>query len=98
LNVVLFNVEKKETSSQDEIIKLLESSDDKIKVKALKSAVLMMLDGEPMPKILMTVIRFCINTDHHELKKVLMLFWEVVPKYDACHKLLPEMILVQYIG
>jgi len=51
-----------------------------------------------MPKILMTVIRFCINTDHHELKKVLMLFWEVVPKYDACHKLLPEMILVQYIG
>ena len=32
-----------------------------MKVKALKSAVLMMLDGEPMPKMLMTVIRFCIK-------------------------------------
>lgn len=55
---------------------------------------LLMLDGEPMPKVLMTVIRFCINTDHHELKKVLMLFWEIAPKYGVDSKLLPEMILV----
>mmetsp|Transcript_6230 Transcript_6230/g.26099 ORF Transcript_6230/g.26099 Transcript_6230/m.26099 type:complete len:924 (+) Transcript_6230:252-3023(+) len=54
----------------------------------------MMLDGEHLPKLLMTVIRFCINTDNHELKKLLMLFWEIAPKYDADHKLLPEMILV----
>mmetsp|Transcript_2989 Transcript_2989/g.8739 ORF Transcript_2989/g.8739 Transcript_2989/m.8739 type:complete len:956 (+) Transcript_2989:164-3031(+) len=91
---VLFNIEKKDAPTQDEILKLLESSDDKIKVKALKSAVLMMLAGEPMPKILMTVIRFCINTDSHELKKILMLFWEIVPKYDSGQKLRPEMILV----
>lgn len=91
---VLFNIEKKDAPTQEEILKLLECSDDKMKVKALKSAVLMMLDGEPMPKILMTVIRFCINTDHHELKKTLMLFWEIVPKYDDEQKLLPEMILV----
>jgi len=54
----------------------------------------MMLGGEPMPKILMTVIRFCINTEHHEFKKLLMLFWEIVPKYDSDKKLRPEMILV----
>ena len=54
----------------------------------------MMLGGEPMPRILMTVIRFCINTEHHEFKKLLMLFWEIVPKYDLEKKLLPEMILV----
>ena len=65
-----------------------------MKVKALKSAILMMLGGEPIPRILMTVIRFCINTEHHEFKKLLMLFWEIVPKYDSEKKLLPEMILV----
>ena len=53
-----------------------------------------MLSGDPMPRMLMTVIRFCINTDNHELKKLLMLYWEIVPKYDPSNKLLPEMILV----
>ena len=68
-----------------------------MKVKALKSAILMMLGGEPIPRILMTVIRFCINTEHHEFKKLLMLFWEIVPKYDSEKKLLPEMILVMLV-
>ena len=106
--VVLFNTDKQSVITQEEILKQLEDSDDKvsfyftiefdfhlqIKVKALKSAILMMLGGEPMPRILMTVIRFCINTEHHEFKKLLMLFWEIVPKYDSDKKLLPEMILV----
>ena len=38
--------------------------------------------------------RFCITQDDHQLKKVLMLYWEIVPKYGADGKLLPEMILV----
>ena len=55
---------------------------------------MLMLSGEPMPRVLMQVVRFCINTDDHELKKVIMLYWEVVPKYAPSRKLLPEMILV----
>jgi coatomer subunit beta len=38
--------------------------------------------------------RFCITQDDHTLKKLLMLYWEIVPKYGADDKLLPEMILV----
>eukprot|EP00980_Cylindrotheca_fusiformis_P007367 scaffold1525_cov142-Cylindrotheca_fusiformis.AAC.167 len=68
-----------------------------------------MLGGEAMPRILMQVIRFCINSEDKQLKKLCMLYWEVVPKYQemtgeelmqqaAGHhvprKLLPEMILV----
>ncbi|EED93013.1 coatomer protein subunit beta 1 [Thalassiosira pseudonana CCMP1335] len=45
-----------------------------------------MLGGEAMPRILMQVIRFCINSDDKPLKKLCMLYWE--------RKLLPEMILV----
>ena len=69
-----------------------------------------MLGGEPMPRILMQVIRFCINSNDKQLKKLCMLYWEVVPKYQELssqellqatsggqaptRKLLPEMILV----
>jgi coatomer subunit beta len=42
----------------------------------------------------MTVIRYCITQEDHELKKLLMLYWEVVPKYGADGKLITEMILV----
>jgi coatomer subunit beta len=53
-----------------------------------------LLAGEQMPRVLMTVIRFCITNDDHQIKKLLMLYWELVPKYSADNKLLPEMILV----
>lgn len=68
-----------------------------------------MLGGEAMPRILMQVIRFCINSEDKQLKKLCMLYWEVVPKYQELtseeliqkaagnhisRKLLPEMILV----
>ena len=82
----------------------------KVKQLALKAAIMAMLGGEPMPKILMQVMKFCINSPDKPLKKLCMLYWEVVPKYqeptsEELHaaatggpavkrKLLPEMILV----
>ena len=53
-----------------------------------------MLNGESFPRVMMTVIRFCVNTESHELKKLLTLYWEITPKYNEEKKLLPEMILV----
>ena len=69
-----------------------------------------MLSGESMPRILMQVIRFCINSNDKQLKKLCMLYWEVVPKYQeptqeqvlaaaaggppVVRKMLPEMLLV----
>lgn len=77
---------------------------------ALKAAIMAMLGGEAMPRILMQVIRFCINSDDKQLKKLCMLYWEVVPKYQEPtsdellaaasggpsikRKMLPEMLLV----
>lgn len=69
-----------------------------------------MLGGEAMPRILMQVIRFCINSNDKQLKKLCMLYWEVVPRYQEPtseellaaaangvsfnRKMLPEMLLV----
>ena len=41
-----------------------------------------------------SVIRYVMPFDDHTLKKLLLVFWEIVPKYDASGKLLQEMILV----
>lgn len=96
--------------SEEEIANQLESNDPQVKRHALKAAIMAMLGGEAMPRILMQVIRFCINSDDKPLKKLCMLYWEVVPKYQEPtsdevlaaassgntlqRKLLPEMILV----
>ena len=69
-----------------------------------------MLGGEAMPRILMQVIRFCINSQDKQLKKLCMLYWEIVPRYQEPtseeilaaasggpaikRKMLPEMLLV----
>lgn len=86
--------------TQDEILKGLESAKVEVKIKALKDAILLLLNGEQLPKVLMYVIRFCSTHENHQLKKILMIYWEVVQKYDNTlgsdgkKKLLPEMILV----
>ena len=80
--------------TQDDLCKMMESKDDDEKIKAAKQAILQLLNGEHLPKLVMTVIRFCINTKDKMLKKLIMLYWEIVEKCDTDGKLKPEMILV----
>ncbi|EQC36029.1 hypothetical protein SDRG_06767 [Saprolegnia diclina VS20] len=80
--------------SQDEILKGLESPKMEEKVRALKAAILALLNGEKLPRVLMQIIRFCSTKEDHQLKKLLMVYWEIASKYDEAGKLLPEMILV----
>jgi coatomer subunit beta len=54
----------------------------------------MMLNGEKFPSILMTIIRFVMPVADHFLKKLLLVFWEIVPKNTPDGKLMQEMILV----
>ncbi len=77
-----------------ELITELENPDPQIKIGGLKKVIMLVLAGEEMPKVLFTVIRYCITVEDHTLQKLLMLFYECVRKYDSAGKLLPEMILV----
>ena len=64
------------------------------KIQALKNAILLMQSGEKLPGLLMHVIRYVLPEQDHTIKKLLYIFWEIVPKRDAAGKLLTEMILV----
>jgi len=53
-----------------------------------------MLNGEKFPSLLMTIIRFVMPVADHMLKKLLLIFCEIVPKNTPDGKLMQEMILV----
>ena len=71
-----------------------ENGDPKTKIEALKRVIQMILNGEKIQNLLMTVIRFVMPLQDHTVKKLLLIFWEVVPKYAPDGKMLHEMILV----
>lgn len=54
----------------------------------------MLLNGERLPGLLMTIIRFVLPLQNHTIKKLLLIYWEIVPKVSSDGKLLQEMILV----
>lgn len=72
----------------------LEKGDNKTKQEALKKTIQLILNGEKMPSLLMTIIRFVMPIQDHVIKKLLLVFWEVVPKYTPDGKMLHEFILV----
>ncbi len=91
---VLMHYDKSTPPNEEEIREELESKDVPTKVNALKTLISLLLNGEGMPRLLMTVIRFCVPCDDHKIKKLLLVYWEVVEKHGPDGKLLPEMILV----
>jgi coatomer subunit beta len=92
--LLLLHFDKSTPPSEDEIREELESKELDKKVGGLKTLISLLLNGEVMPKLLMTVIRFCVPCDDHKIKKLLLIYWEVVEKTGPDGKLLPEMILV----
>lgn len=71
-----------------------EKGDTKTKIEALKKTILMIANGERLPNLLMIIIRFVLPLQDHTIKKLLLIFWEIVPKTSPDGKLLQEMILV----
>ena len=74
---VLMHYDKSTPPNEDEIREELESKDVEKKISGLKTLVSLLLNGEVMPKLLMTVIRFCVPCDDHKVKKLLLIYWEV---------------------
>jgi len=91
---LIIHYDKGEPPQVNEIKKQLENGTVNDKIEAMKSVILLMLNGEVLPQLLMTVIRFVMPVDNHAIKKLLLLYWEIVDKTTADGKLLHEMILV----
>lgn len=74
----------------------LEKGTDETKVETMKRILTVMLNGDPMPSLLMHIIRFVMPSKYKPLKKLLYFYYEICPKLDSTGKLKQEMILVWY--
>lgn len=72
----------------------LEKGTDESKVETMKRILTVMLNGDPMPQLLMHIIRFVMPSKYKPLKKLLYFYYEICPKLDSQGKLKQEMILV----
>ncbi|KAL2756464.1 hypothetical protein ACRALDRAFT_1081691 [Sodiomyces alcalophilus JCM 7366] len=80
--------------SMSELRTQLEKGTDESKVETMKRVLTIMLNGDPMPQLLMHIIRFVMPSKHKPLKKMLYFYYEICPKLDSNGKLKQEMILV----
>ncbi|KAM0829148.1 hypothetical protein ACQ4PT_067056 [Festuca glaucescens] len=72
----------------------LEGSDVAAKAEAMKRAVMLLLNGETLPKLFITVVRYVLPSEDHTIQKLLLLYLEIIDKRDPAGRVLPEMILV----
>jgi coatomer subunit beta len=64
-----------------------------IKIEALKKAVAFLINGETIPQLLVTVIRYTLTCDNHTIHKLILLYLEIINITNSHGRLLPEMIL-----
>lgn len=72
----------------------LEKGNDETKLETMRTVITIMLNGNPMPDLLMHIIRFVMPSKSKPLKKLLYFYYEICPKHDSSGKLKQEMILV----
>ena len=80
--------------TQQELKTQLEKGNDETKIETMRRILVIMLNGDPMPNLLMHIIRFVMPSKSKPLKKLLYFYYEIVPKLEPSGKLKQEMILV----
>ncbi|KAJ3395261.1 Coatomer subunit beta [Entophlyctis sp. JEL0112] len=72
----------------------LEKGTDETKVDTMKKILRLMMNGDPLPGLLMHVIRFVLPSRSKALKKLLLVYWEICPRLGPDGKLKAEMRLM----
>ncbi|XP_031484427.1 coatomer subunit beta-1-like [Nymphaea colorata] len=78
----------------NEIKTALEGNDVEAKIDALKKSIMLLLNGETLPQLFITIVRYVLPSEDHTVQKLLLLYLEIIDKTDAKGKILPEMILI----
>ncbi|OBZ88781.1 Coatomer subunit beta [Choanephora cucurbitarum] len=83
-----------DTPSLQEFQRAFEKGPDETRIETMKKLLVIMLNGDPMEKLLLHVIRFVLPSRNKQLKKLLQFYWEICPKTKPDGKLKDEFILV----
>ena len=91
---LLVHFDKGTPALANEIKEALEGNDVAAKIEALKKAVMLLLNGETIPQLFITIIRYVLPSEDHTIQKLLLLYLEIIDRTDSRGKILPEMILI----
>lgn len=91
---LLVHFDKGTPALANEIKADLEGSDVVRKQDAMKKAIMLLLNGEQLPTLFITIVRYVLPSEDHTVQKLLLLYLEIIDKTDAAGKVLPEMILI----
>ncbi len=91
---LLVHFDKGTPALANEIKEQLEGHDTERKIDAMKKAVMLLLNGETLPTLFITIVRYVLPSEDHTVQKLLLLYLEIIDKTDSRGKILPEMILI----
>ncbi|XP_030973849.1 coatomer subunit beta-2 [Quercus lobata] len=91
---LLVHFDKGTPAIANEIREALEGNDVPAKIDAMKKAVMLLLNGETLPQLFITIVRYVLPSEDHTIQKLLLLYLEIIDKTDAKGRVLPEMILI----
>ena len=91
---LLIHFDKGTPAIANEIREALEGNDVPAKIDAMKKAVMLLLNGETLPQLFITIVRYVLPSEDHTIQKLLLLYLEIIDKTDAKGRVLPEMILI----
>lgn len=61
-------------ASATEIKDALEGNDAEAKVRAMQKAIMMLLNGEQLPALFITIVRYVLPSEDHTVQKLLLLY------------------------
>ncbi|XP_072983545.1 coatomer subunit beta-1 [Typha latifolia] len=91
---LVIHFDKGSPAMANEIKEALEGNDVESKIDALKKAIMLLLNGETLPQIFITIVRYVLPSEDHTIQKLLLLYLEIIDKTDSRGRVLPEMILI----
>ena len=81
-------------TSAVELREALETGNAEEKADAMRKVISLLLGGETMPQMFITIVRYVLPSDDHTVQKLLLLYMEMIEKCGPDGKILPEMILL----
>ncbi|KAG6390993.1 hypothetical protein SASPL_148739 [Salvia splendens] len=91
---LLVHFDKGTPALANEIKEALEGNDVPAKIDGMKNAIMLLLNGETLPQIFITIVRYVLPSEDHTVQKLLLLYLEIIDKTDGKGRVLPEMILI----
>lgn len=91
---LLVHFDKGTPALANEIKEALEGNDVEAKVEAMKKAIMLLLNGETLPQLFITIVRYVLPSEDHTVQKLLLLYLDINDTTDAKGRVFPEMILI----